>query len=861
MKYCYSVIILFLFTLQVTMAQTSFSEVASSRGIHHNTMVSNFSGGVSFRDFDGDGWDDLTLGSGTGHNISFYKNVSGTFTPVTFPSIEMIGETKQIIWVDYDNDGDKDLYVANNEGGNFLFNNNGSMSFTDVTSAANLPTTAFPTWVAAWGDYDRDGWLDLYFTNYSYGTVYAYKNYLYRNNGDGTFSDVTIESNSADGIKSPLGVAFMDYDNDMWPDIYIGHDKMHGNVLLRNLRNGKFGETGVAANAKTIMCAMCVSPGDYDNNGYLDIYVTNSPPGNSLLQNNGDGTFTQMAAAAGVGFYEESWGAQFVDFDNDLDQDLYVSGPVKSEYYDNNGAGMFSVPVSAGLEADTMLSYANAIGDIDNDGYPDLVVNNKTPDSTQLWLNGGSGKNYLKIQLQGTMSNRDGVGSWVELYEGGTKYVRFTLCGSSFIGQNSEKVFFGLDTISTVDSVIVRWPSGHVDKMSSLASNQTITIIEGCCGAITPSILPGDTVWICPGDTVRLMTGLFDSCVWSTSDTGRFAFVSAPGSYTATVTDSAFGTIVTDPVVVMHNTVAPVMLDAHDGKCFGDSNGYAVVLTPDSAANYYWSNGAMGDTISGLPTGLYTCTKVDMNGCEAMDSITVDEPAPLFISAILGNPLCNGDANGSIELLISGGSPGYTVYWGIGDTASIVTGLGAGWYSYEVFDSNLCFTGIDSVELTEPDTFSLGSFATPASGGGATGTAGVTVTGGTPPYSFLWNDALSQTDSVAINLTTGTYTCYITDANGCVDSIDVFVDDLVGMVTGNNDGLIQIYPNPANDVVVIESSVGATSLELYNAAGVRIRTYVQGLSWKLDLSGLADGLYFIRAAEISGKSFPLIIRR
>ena len=860
MKFRTILFVLILGTYSIGSSQISFTEVASPRGIHHITMASNFSSGVSFRDFDGDGWDDITLGSGAGYNVRFFKNNSGTFTELIFSSIEMTGETKQILWVDYDNDGDMDLYVANNEGGNFLFQNNGSMVFTDVTAAAGLPTSLFPTWVVAFGDYDRDGWLDLYFTNYSYGSAYNDKNFLYKNNGDGTFSDVTAASNAADGIKSPLGVAFMDYDNDLWPDIYIGHDKMHGNVLLRNLQNGRFAETGTAAGAKTIMCAMSVSPGDYDNNGYLDIYVTNSPPGNSLLQNNGDGTFTQSAVAAGVGFFEESWGAQFVDFDNDLDQDLYVSGPVKSEYYDNNGSGMFSVPVTAGLEADTMLSYANAIGDLNNDGYPDLIVNNKTPDSTQLWLNGGGSKKYLKIQLQGTMSNRDGIGSWVEMYNAGNKYVRYTLCGSSFMGQNSNKVFFGADTAGVVDSVVVRWPSGHIDRLTNISTNQTITIIEGCCGTITPAILPNDTVWICPGDSTRLMVGDFDSCTWSTSDTGRSIYVSSPGTYTATVTDTAFGTVVTDPVVVMMNTVDPVVIHGIQPKCFGDSNGYAIVISPDPYVNYDWSTGQFGDTISGLPSGEYVCIKTDMNGCVASDTVLIDQPTVLSVTPILTSPLCNGDVNGGISLSVSGGTPGYVGYWGIGDTALAVSGLGAGWYTYTVFDSNLCFIGTDSVELTEPDTIGLSGFSTPGSGG-ATGEAGVVVTGGTPPYSYLWNDVGMQTDSVATSLNTGTYRCVVTDANGCTDSIEVFVDELMGVLDGDATG-IELFPNPVEDNLVISYHEQIWEVEIFDAIGKSLimNSYAGVSEVSVHMEELPDGVYFLRLNRKPDLTHRVIVR-
>jgi len=227
---------------------------------------------------------------------------------------------------------------------------------------------------------------------------------------------------------------------------------------------------------------------DYNNDGWFDIYVTNTQEGNSLLKNNGDGTFTDIATTSGTSFESFGWGASFLDADNDKDLDLYVSGSfnfeipccLPSAFYENMNDETFTMSPSNGFVGDLRESYSNAIGDVDNNGLPDIVVTNNLHENMFLWRNlTATANNYLKVKLQGTISNRDGIGSKIEISINGEKQYRYTLCGEGYLSQNSNTEFFGVGTATAVDYVKVNWLSGEEDIFYNVPVNQTVSVLEG----------------------------------------------------------------------------------------------------------------------------------------------------------------------------------------------------------------------------------------------------------------------------------------------------------------------------------------------------------------------------------------------
>jgi hypothetical protein len=477
--------------------QTYVDEAQGLEVLHNYTGF--LAGGVSFYDFDQDGWDDLSLATGPGEKLQFYRNIEGKFTLVT-PFVNHTEDAKQVIWVDFDNDGDKDLYVTTFKGINRLYENIGALELIDITSQAGLAMNDGQSFGACWGDYNRDGWLDLYYADRK-GPEDQLNNEcrLYMNNADGTFEEMTATAGVSDKGKKPFCSSFLDYNKDGWPDIYTAHDKLTINSLFKNNKDGSFTNVGEQTQTDIAMFAMCVAVGDYDNSGRQDIYVSNTV-GNVLLKNLGydsdidDHLFDEVAEETGVIFNSVGWGSNFLDGNNDAHLDLYVSGSVigsglnSSAYYSNNRQQGFD-QVNTGFVGDTVASYSNAVGDFNNDGYPEIVVSNIQPFSSQFWVAEPGDNHWIKLNLEGKLSNKDAIGSMIYVYTDTITQFRYTQCGVGFLGQNSGIELIGTGEYTTIDSVKIIWPSGHVDKFYSLDADQVIDIVEGSStnGVITPA--------------------------------------------------------------------------------------------------------------------------------------------------------------------------------------------------------------------------------------------------------------------------------------------------------------------------------------------------------------------------------------
>jgi ASPIC/UnbV protein/type IX secretion system substrate protein/VCBS repeat protein len=476
--------LIFLLNVGFCFGQLSFQDNATSLGVGVSYGVSTWGGGVSFYDFNNDGWDDLTFATTNGVEVLFFENnKDNTFSLIDL-GINDIYRTKQVTWVDYDNDGDKDFFATSISGLNKFYRNDGNLSFTDISLTSGLFTTNLYTYGASFGDIDNDGDLDVFIANRDDITENQ-RSYLYRND-NGFFVDITESAGLSLSNELSFCSAFFDYDNDGDQDLYVANDKLPNiNRLYQNDGTGNFTDVSVFSLAGIAIDAMSTTIDDYNNDGWFDIYVTNTPDGNYHLRNNGDGTFTDVAADVGTGFYSIGWGAVFLDADNDADLDLYVSGMtdgtngnLPSAFYENQGDDTYLIPTSIGFANDTRVSFSNAIGDFNNDGYPDIVVMNDT-DNNFLWENTTTNSNnWLKIKLQGVTSNRDGIGSKIEVFTNGKSQYRYTLCGEGYISQNSDTEIFGAGTATNIDYVKVTWLSGVVDILNNVTPNQTLTIVE-----------------------------------------------------------------------------------------------------------------------------------------------------------------------------------------------------------------------------------------------------------------------------------------------------------------------------------------------------------------------------------------------
>ncbi|MCI0449882.1 MAG: FG-GAP-like repeat-containing protein [Chlorobi bacterium] len=483
MRKFYGIILISVVFISHNIIGQTFTNVGPQMGLSHMYLSGFNGGGLSFVDYNSDGYDDLFLSSSFGRSIVVEKNnVTGFINVTQSFNFTEVFESKTTLCSDYDNDGDQDILIVHFLGFLKLYRNNGG-TYHDVTASSGLSTDSLNATAAMWFDYNRDGWLDLYVGVYTgFGNNLPKPNKLYKNLGNGNFQDVSVSSNTQNSGNKVLALAVIDYNNDFWPDIYVASDRRYGNSLLKNNANGTFSDVSQQSGAYLEMDAMGLAVGDYDNNGYFDIYISNGEEGNAFLKNNGNGTFSDVAGQLNMSVNRICWGNNFFDYDNDGDIDLYIAvsgGPSdrNNVLFRNNNNGTFTKMTGIGLENDNFQSYGCAIGDVDNNGYIDIACMN-TGDPVSLFRSSGGSNKWLKIKLQGTYSNRDGVGSVIEVWRNGTNFKRPVLCGQSYCSQNSLIQTIGVGSVSVIDSVVVYWPSGIRQGVTGINTNQTITIVE-----------------------------------------------------------------------------------------------------------------------------------------------------------------------------------------------------------------------------------------------------------------------------------------------------------------------------------------------------------------------------------------------
>lgn len=514
-------------------------------GVNHKRYIIEAKGsGLAFFDYDNDGWLDIYLTNGTRLDAKwppakaptshlFKNNRDGTFTDVTEGSgLGLTGWQTGVCVGDYNNDGWDDLFCCF-WGHNILFHNNGNGTFTDVTRKAGLYEDRV-RWGSGccWLDYDRDGSLDLFVGNYIEFDISKIPspgesgycqwkgipvmcgprglpggmNILYHNNGDGTFTDVSEKA----GILKPgprysITAVSYDFDNDGWADIYVAVDS-EPSILFHNNHDGTFTDIAVAAGCAynedgQEQAGMGVGVGDYDCDGWFDIFKTNFADDTcDLYHNNGDGTFTDVTFASGIGANTQyvAWGCGFLDYDNDGWPDIIqINGHVYPEIdesqigqtfkvprlvYQNLGNGKFkdvSARMGPGI-AERFSSRGAAFGDFDNDGDVDALILNMNDPPSLLRNDGGNKNNWIKIKLIGTKCNRTGIGARVRLVTGDRTLMDEVASGSSVMSQNDLRLHFGLGQAKVADLIEVKWPTTQkIEKFVRVEANQILTIREG----------------------------------------------------------------------------------------------------------------------------------------------------------------------------------------------------------------------------------------------------------------------------------------------------------------------------------------------------------------------------------------------
>jgi len=389
--------------------------------------------------------------------------------------VNYAGTSKVSSWADIDNDGDADLYVGNRDEADLLYINQGDGTFQEEGAIRGI-NNLFAASSVLFSDINRDGWLDLYIGNVNNPNV------LYINNGGGYFTDHTQASGAGDQAVA-MGSVFFDYDLDGDDDLYLTHDAQVPYILFENMGDMTFTNISADANVNYAGFGMGADVGDFNLDGYMDIYITNLYD-NVLYQNMGDGTFENVGEAFGVNDPGMGWGNVWGDFDNDRLPDIYVVNdyyfsPYENVLYRNTGSG-FEIASEGDPCESPYAGYATVAVDLNDDGLLDLLVANNGAPGVQLFQNTTSDpKHYISLHLEGVESNRDALGAKIEVYTAAGIQYDQVIGNSGWAADNGRWIHFGLADQQVVDKVVIRWPSGAVQQIDGLDVDQKYRIREG----------------------------------------------------------------------------------------------------------------------------------------------------------------------------------------------------------------------------------------------------------------------------------------------------------------------------------------------------------------------------------------------
>lgn len=558
--------------------RVTFTDVTADAGIsfrhfsgtRSSQIPEDMGSGAAWGDYDGDGHVDLLVVNGAGpltlseaeraaspaRTRLYRNNGNGTFADVTGRSgITVPGLGMGAAWADYDSDGRLDVVITS-YGRTMLYRNEGNGTFSDCSATSGVGWPEGFWTGASWGDYDRDGDLDLYVTGYvryrkletaatsfevenpasiNPSTFAPERNLLFRNDGKGAFTEVAAAAGVRDTTGRGMSAAWVDLDEDGWLDLYVANDQSD-NVFFRNRGNGRFANASHAARIADYRSAMGIAVGDWNGDGAQDLFLTHWIAQENALYTNqmrnpglpasrlGKLTFTDDADRYGLGQVSldfVGWATSFMDYDNDGRLDLFVVNgstlqqrsdpsqlvPMRNQLFWNRAGveGFFDVSSVAGAHfREEHVGRGGAFADYDNDGDLDLFVVNHGGPGILLRNDGGNAKRWLQVEVRGTTANRQGIGARIHVYAAGKAQARHVGAQPSYLSQNTLVEHFGLDTTTRVDSIVVTWPGGRRDFRGATDADRRITVVQGTGGGRSASATPEPAAGAAPSrETVR----------------------------------------------------------------------------------------------------------------------------------------------------------------------------------------------------------------------------------------------------------------------------------------------------------------------------------------------------------------------
>lgn len=832
-----------------------FTEISADEGIFIIQEGCLWGNGASFYDYNHDGWDDLTTADGSDF-IRFYENDgNGHFQSSSINlNIAFTGQIVGVLWLDIENDGDEDLLVTQNMGRVLLFVNDGNFNFTESAVAAGLPGQSYFHYGISAADYDNDGYIDFTIAKYYNPTIqggFEYTSRLYHNDGDGTFTDVTATCGLLATPKTTFMCSFLDYNNDGWMDIYYVVDRASwSNDLFKNNGDGTFTNVSNISGTSVFIDAMSCTVGDYDRDGDQDIFVTNTAGGNRFFKNNGDETFTNVATETGLAVNSVCWGANWLDYDNNGWDDLFIPTAVGANYTIsqnlfkiNNGDETFTSGEDVvGITGDIDPTFCNVIGDINNDGYYDYYNNNNDPKPCRFWRNNGGENDFVSVTLQGTISNINAIGTRINMYSSAFMQSKQVLAGESYIGQNSRKKIFGLGIDNYVDSLEIFWPSGLREVYHNIDVNTHYHLIEGNSFFVSDFIQTNDST-ICLNQLITLDAGPAASWLWSDGSTERYLFVESEGEYSCVKTHEFGFSSMLDVISITLQENPVIEYTYQNPTCHNSSNGY-VFLEINYEENVFveWNTGSQNMILGSLTAGNYNCVATSTSGCSTNFEIQLIAPSPISYEYELTDVSCFGDNDGSLTILsIEGGTAPYLI-----SVNGDANALPAGNFSLQIIDDNNCIAN-SGFTINEPEEISANYQVFPSIEG-LPGELSITLSGGIPPFEIVINEN-SYPDLSYYDLPVGEYLFTAIDANGCSLEFNFTIESVLGDEEINTTENIA-YPNPfTNEITLISSNI-----KVFNALGQEI--YYVNNNKKINTTEWSSGVYLI--IDDKGYSYRMI---